>query len=100
MEYKEKTVVRIAPDIPPADASMLLVAALIASAGPEVAQRAETMLSLMAAVDPTITPHIAQAKRLAINARRIADAVSGQVESGVPHERIARQFHQPHCAMG
>lgn len=101
MNSKE-TVVRLAPlplqqrpEMCPPDGTLLLVAALVASCGPEIAQRAETMLSLMAAVDPALLPNIAQAKRLAIEARRIADVVSG-----VRHERRNQHISEPRCAMG
>lgn len=94
----EENVFRIAPrgentvqPVAGTDAGILLVAALIASAGPEVAQRAETMLSLMAGTDPALAPHIAQAKRLAIDARRLAEAVAG-----VTHDAV----REPCRAMG
>lgn len=111
--HSRETVVRIAPKLAktlrpengPPDATLLLVAALVAAAGPEIAHRAETMLSLMAAVDPSLMPDIAQAKRLAIEARRIADAVAGTgvagiAAPGVQHDRLHKHISLTRRAMG
>jgi len=59
-----------------ADPSLLLIAAFLASAGEGHARRAEWMLSLFEAADPSLSGVVAKAKHMALLATSIAAAAA------------------------